>query len=69
MLFPELVSTDETGYKAINYSRLPLYTIQAVGELKAENDELKARIERQQILLEGLRKIACRDNPQAEICK
>jgi len=29
-LFPELVSTDEKGFKAVNYSKLPLLTIQAV---------------------------------------
>ncbi len=68
-IFPELVSTDEKGFKAINYSKLPLYTIQAVNELKAENDELKTKIRQQQILLEGLQKIVCQDNPQAEICK
>jgi len=47
-LFPELVSTDEKGFKAVNYSRLPLLTIQAVIELKAENDALKQEVEKQQ---------------------
>jgi hypothetical protein len=49
-LFPELVSTDEHGFKAVNYSELPLLTIAAVKELEAkssrleaENDALKAR--------------------------
>jgi hypothetical protein len=46
-LFPDLVSTDEKGFKAVNYSRLPLLTIQAVIELKAENDALKQRFEKQ----------------------
>ena len=35
---------DADGYKAIDYSKLPLLTIQAVKELKAENDELKHEI-------------------------
>ena len=43
-VLPELVVMDEEGYKAVNYSKLPLLTIQAVKELKAENDELKARV-------------------------
>ena len=43
-VLPELVVTDEDGYKAVNYSKLPLLTIQALKELKAENDALKARI-------------------------
>jgi hypothetical protein len=46
-LFPELVSTDEKGFKAVNYSKLPLLTIQAVKELKADNDALKKQIEEQ----------------------
>ena len=33
--------THEDGYKAVDYSKLPLLTIQAVKELKAENDDLK----------------------------
>jgi hypothetical protein len=46
--FPELVSTDERGYKVVNYSKLPLLTIQAVTELKVENDALKALLQSQQ---------------------
>ena len=44
-ILPELVSTDGDGYKAVDYSKLPLLTIQAVKELKAENDTLKQRVE------------------------
>jgi hypothetical protein len=79
-LFPELVSTDEQGYKVVNYSRLPLLTIQAVKELKQENDVLKARLEGQQaevakqlqqqkLQLEALRKLFCSQNPQADLCR
>ena len=42
-VFPDLVQTDEQGYLAVNYSKLPLLTIQAVNELKAENDALKVQ--------------------------
>jgi hypothetical protein len=41
-VLPELVVTNEDGYKAVDYSELPLLTIQAVKELKAENDALRA---------------------------
>jgi hypothetical protein len=41
-ILPELVATDSDGYKAIDYSKLPLLTIQAVKELKTENDARKA---------------------------
>ena len=43
-VLPELVATDGDGYKAVDYSELPLLTIQAVKELKAENDALKAHV-------------------------
>jgi hypothetical protein len=43
-VLPELVATDGDGYKAVDYSELPLLTIQAVKELKAENDALKTRV-------------------------
>jgi hypothetical protein len=41
-VLPELVLTDADGYKAVDYSKLPLLTVQAVKELKAENDAVKA---------------------------
>lgn len=44
-VLPELVATDSDGFKAVNYSQLPLLTIQAVKELKSENDALKAETE------------------------
>ena len=43
-ILPDLVATDSDGYKAVDYSKLPLLTIQAVKELKAENDTLKERV-------------------------
>jgi hypothetical protein len=43
-VLPELVVTQGDGFKAVDYSALPLLTIQAVKELKAENDQLKARV-------------------------
>ena len=36
--------TGADGFKAVDYSKLPLLTIQAVKELKAENDALKQRV-------------------------
>jgi hypothetical protein len=43
-VMPEIVITDESGYKAVDYGRLPLLAIQAIRELKAENEELRARL-------------------------
>jgi hypothetical protein len=44
-VFPEVVSTDNKGYKSVDYSKLTAPLIEAVKELKAENEALKARIE------------------------
>jgi hypothetical protein len=41
---PELVVTGDDGYKQVDYSKLPLLTIQSVKELKSENDALKQRV-------------------------
>ncbi|MGE0811825.1 MAG: tail fiber domain-containing protein [Vicinamibacterales bacterium] len=41
---PDLVVTGDDGYKAIDYSQLPLLAIQAIGELKRANDALAARL-------------------------
>jgi hypothetical protein len=40
-ILPELVVTDADGFKAIRYSELPLYLLQGLKELKAENDAVK----------------------------
>ncbi|NOZ02825.1 MAG: tail fiber domain-containing protein, partial [Deltaproteobacteria bacterium] len=45
-VMPDLVTEDEDGYKAVRYSKLPLVLLEAVRELKTENDMLRARIER-----------------------
>jgi hypothetical protein len=37
-VLPELVATELDGYKAVDYGKLPLLTIQAVKELKSRND-------------------------------
>ncbi len=42
---PELVNSDDEGYKSVEYSKLTALLIEAVKELKAENDGLKERIQ------------------------
>ena len=37
-VLPELVVTNDDGFKAVDYSELPLLTIQAVKDLKSENE-------------------------------
>ena len=47
-VLPELVTSDERGFKAVKYSELPLLLLQAVRELKAENDGLRKQVETQE---------------------
>ena len=44
-VFPEVVSADEQGYKSIAYDKLVAPLIEAIKELKIENDKLRQRIE------------------------
>jgi hypothetical protein len=42
-VLPEIVSIDSEGFKRIDYGALPLLAIQAIGELKTENDRLETQ--------------------------
>jgi hypothetical protein len=78
-IMPELVTQDEQGLKAVRYNKLPLLMLQAIKELKAENDSLKQRldemsrereqIKKQQTRIESLTKIICLAHPDADICR
>jgi hypothetical protein len=50
-IFPEMVSTDEHGYKQVNYSALPYLMLQSIRELKAENDTLRGELKTQNDIL------------------
>lgn len=43
-IYPELVHTNDDGYKSVNYVNMVIPLTQAVKELDAENQELKAEI-------------------------
>jgi hypothetical protein len=43
-VFPQVVRTDNIGYKSVEYSKLVAPLIEAVKTLKSENDELKKRL-------------------------
>ena len=44
-VYPEIISEDDEGYKAVNYSALIGPMIEAIKELKAENEALSKRVE------------------------
>jgi hypothetical protein len=54
-VLPELVSTDSEGYKSLAYDKMTAVLVEAVKELKAQNDALKA--------------IFCEDHPEKAICQ
>ena len=47
-VFPDMVSTDANGYKQVNYSQLPYLMLQAIRELKTENDALRDQLKAQE---------------------
>ena len=44
-IFPEMVSVDDRDYELGNYSEHPYLMLQAIKDLKAENDDLKRRLQ------------------------
>ncbi|MBV8068504.1 MAG: hypothetical protein JO270_01265 [Acidobacteriaceae bacterium] len=40
-----MVALDKDGFKKVNYSELPYLMLQAIRDLKAENDNLRQRIQ------------------------
>lgn len=53
-VLPELVTQDEQGFKAVKYSALPLLTLGALQELKAQKDELADLVKEQQAQMKRL---------------
>jgi hypothetical protein len=45
-VLPEIVTTRESGYKAVKYEKIVPLLIEAVKELKAEVDSLRSRLDR-----------------------
>jgi hypothetical protein len=52
-VFPELVSTPEDGYKSVDYAKLTPVLIEAVKELKSQNEALQRRIEALETAVQG----------------
>jgi hypothetical protein len=45
-IYPELVSTDDKGYKSVDYSKMTPILVEAIKDLKQENDALKSELEK-----------------------
>jgi hypothetical protein len=57
-VFPEMVSVDKRGFKTVNYSELPYLMLQAIRDLKAENDDLRQRLKDENERLQRLENAA-----------
>ena len=55
-VLPEIVINMDNGYKAVNYEKLTPLLLEAIKELKLENDQLKATIQNQQLTQNNLTK-------------
>jgi Chaperone of endosialidase len=47
-VFPDMVSTDEQGFKRVSYGQLPYLLLESVRELKDRNDSLRQQVSKQQ---------------------
>ena len=52
--FPELVTTGSDGYKSVDYSSMTSVLLEAIKELKNENDDLKERLNQFEKRIENL---------------
>jgi hypothetical protein len=75
-VMPELVAADKDGYKMVHYEKLPFLMLEAIKELKEENDSYRQRIQEQeaaaqqeQRMIDALTKLVCQDHPSAVLCK
>ncbi len=50
-VFPEMVLTDEKGYKSVDYARLTPVLVEAIKELSQKNKNLESRLEKIEALL------------------
>lgn len=53
-IYPELVQTNEEGYKSIDYAKLTPILVEAIKELKDENEQLKTSDMELKKLIQGL---------------
>ena len=57
-VFPEMVATDEHGFKMVNYAELPYLTLASTRELKEQNDALRAKVDDLEVRLRRLTELA-----------
>ena len=62
-LFPEMVATNQDGYKSIDYSKISVLLIQVMKEQQNEIDKMKSDIEElKSIIMQDSNKFCSNDN-------
>lgn len=56
-------------FKLARYHMLPLLRLEAIKELKAENDAFKQQLKQQQAPIDSLKKLVCLDHPNTDLCR
>lgn len=56
-VYPELVHTNNEGYKSVAYDKMTAILVEAVKELKEENEELKKKLEKMDYLEDRISKL------------
>ncbi|MCP9494026.1 MAG: tail fiber domain-containing protein [Pyrinomonadaceae bacterium MAG19_C2-C3] len=68
-VLPELVTTDENGYKSVSYANAVPVLVEAVKQQQEQIEQFQNQIKQHQLVIDGLRKLVCSQNPQAEVCQ
>ena len=75
-VLPELVHTDKEGFKSVAYSDAVPVLVEAVKEQQTQIeakqnqlDALREQIKQQQSVIDGLKKLVCAGNPNADVCR
>ncbi len=67
---PLLVTYNKRGeVEGVKYDRLGVVLLNAVNEQQTQIEQQQQQLQQQQLVIDGLRKLVCSQNPQAEVCK
>ena len=67
---PLLVTRNSAGeVQGVKYDQLSVVLINAVKQQQEQIERQEEQIKKQQSLIEGLKRLVCRDNPNADVCR
>jgi hypothetical protein len=67
---PLLVNYNDKGeVEGVKYDRIGVVLLNAVKEQQTQIKQQRKQIEQQQVVIDGLKKLVCQQNPQADVCK